>query len=82
MKGVNRKVIEIVDTENEAIERVLVFFKPGSENMKLSTQKNEAEKYVAGLVCWRKLPWLGKARALMAIGVIAAVLITGGMFIF
>ncbi|MBP8855087.1 MAG: hypothetical protein KBG54_01120 [Oscillospiraceae bacterium] len=82
MKGINRRVIEIVDTENEAIERVLVFFKPGAANMKLSTQKAQAEKYVAGLVCWRRLPWLTKTRALMGICVAAAALLAGGIWIF
>lgn len=64
MKGVNKCVVEIVEPQDESIERVLVFFKPESRAVQLGCQQDAAEKYVSGLVSWRRsiLP-LGPARA-------------------
>lgn len=64
MKGVNKRVIEIVQTDNDAIERVLVFLKPNSGNVKISHQKLEAEKYVSGLVSFRRIPWFKSKKAM------------------
>ena len=35
MKGVNKCVVEIVEPQDESIERVLVFFKPESRAVQL-----------------------------------------------
>ena len=50
MKGVNKCVVEIVEPQDESIERVLVFFKPESRAVQLGCQQDAAEKYVSG---WR-----------------------------
>ena len=50
MKGVNKCVVEIVEPQDESIERVLVFFKPESRAVQLGCQQDAAEKYVSGLV--------------------------------
>ncbi len=53
MKGVNKCVVEIVEPQDESIERVLVFLKPESEAVRLGRSRDAAEKYAAGLVSWR-----------------------------
>lgn len=65
MKGVNKCVVEIVEPQDESIERVLVFFKPESRAVQLGCQQDAAEKYVSGLVSWRRsiLPLGPGARA-------------------
>ena len=65
MKGVNKCVVEIVEPQDESIERVLVFFlSRKAARCSWGCQQDAAEKYVSGLVSWRRsiLP-LGPARA-------------------
>ncbi len=57
MKGVNKCVVEIVEPEDENIERVLVFLKPGCEAQRLGCGREAAEKYASGLVTWRRAFW-------------------------
>ena len=54
MKGVNKHVVEIVETQNEDIERVLVFLKPDGNAVRLGRGRQAAENYAAGLVTWRR----------------------------
>ncbi|MBD5092736.1 MAG: hypothetical protein HDT26_00355 [Subdoligranulum sp.] len=54
MKGVNKYVVEIVETQNEDIERVLVFLKPDGNAVRLGQGQQAAEKYAMGLVTWRR----------------------------
>lgn len=54
MKGVNKYVVEIVETQNEDIERVLVFLKPDGQAVRLGQGQQAAEKYAMGLVTWRR----------------------------
>ncbi len=79
MKGVNKCVVEIVEPQDESIERVLVFFKPESRAVQLGCQQDAAEKYVSGLVSWRRsiLPLGPGARAALwaAAATAAAVLL-------
>lgn len=74
VKGVNKCVVEIVEPQDESIERVLVFFKPDSRAVQLGRQQDAAEQYVSGLVSWRRkwslsgqwlrvLPWAAGAAA-------------------
>ena len=53
MKGVNKCVVEIVEPQDESIERVLVLL-PESRAVQLGCQQDAAEKYVSGLVSWRR----------------------------
>lgn len=50
MRGVNKKIIEITDPEDQDIEKVIVFLKPGS-NANAIKNKQTAQSYVAGLCC-------------------------------
>ncbi len=54
IKGTSKKIIEILNPEHEYIEKVLVVLKADSPHVKISTKKKQAEKYVEGLVCWKK----------------------------
>ena len=54
MKGVNKYVVEIVETQNEDIERVLVFLKPDGQAVRLGQGQQAAEKYAMGLVTWHR----------------------------
>lgn len=51
MKGVAKNVVEIIEPKSEYIERVLVFLRPDAPKVHVGHEQEEAEKYVAGLVC-------------------------------
>ncbi|MEG0769766.1 MAG: hypothetical protein RSG59_07550 [Ruthenibacterium sp.] len=57
LKGVSKRVIEIVEPQHAYIERVLVVLKADSPPVRVGTRRSEAEKYVASLVCWRRSAW-------------------------
>ena len=80
MKGVNKCVVEIVEPQDESIERVLVFFKPESRAVQLGCQQDAAEKYVSGLVSWRRsiLPLGPGARAAAVVPFVSAPLSASG----
>lgn len=78
MKGVSRCVVEIVEPQDESIERVLIFLKPDSKAVRLGRGRDAAEKYAAGLISWRSSLFSARARAWL-IGA-AAVLAAGGMW--
>ena len=78
MKGVNRKVIEINEPDNEYIERVLVFVKPGKEKVKVSTYKAEAESFVSRLVCEERkygAMWFVAGAVMLAAAVLLLIII-------
>ena len=81
MKGVNKRVVEIVEPQNEYIERVIVFLRQNNGDVKVAKSRSEAEKYVSGLVCWKRRvlpplrPWMKAALAVGAGLLIAAALI-------
>lgn len=84
MKGVNKRVVEIVEPQNEYIERVIVFLRQNNGDIKVSKGRSEAEKYVSGLVCWKRKflpafqPWMKTALLLGA----GALLVGLGFFLF
>ncbi len=66
MRGVNKKIIEITDPENEDIEKVIVFLKPGSK-INVRREKETAKSYVAGLCCEpRRRHWSVRVAAIAA----------------
>ena len=78
MKGVNKRIIEIEEPENEYIEKVQVFLRQDG-NIRLAKSREEAQRYAAGIVCWKRpalprtrLCWLGGA-VLAAAALAAAV---------
>ncbi len=80
IKGTSKKIIEILNPDQEYIEKVLVVLKADSPNVKISTKKIQAEKYVSGLVCWRKTWWpfsQQKAPKLTVPLIVAAICVVG-----
>ena len=49
LKGVNKKVVEIVDLENEYFERAILFVKPEPSEHDEKTLKQRAGEYVRTL---------------------------------
>lgn len=72
MKGVHKYVVEIVETQNEDIERVLVFLKPGGNAVRLGQGQQAAEKYAMGLVTWRRRLLSPEAALRLALGAMLA----------
>lgn len=84
MKGVSKCVVEIQEPQDENIERILVFFKPGSAAMQVGRQQEEAEKYVSTLVSWHRAPaWSWKKAGTAALALLAgAALLCALWFLF
>lgn len=74
-KSIAKRVVEIVEPQHAYIERVLVILRPDCPNVRVAARRTEAEKYVAGLVCWKRRLWpAGKGwlrTALLAGGLLA-----------
>lgn len=49
LKGVNRRIIEISNTENKYFERAIVFVKPQYNNSDEATLKREADGYISSV---------------------------------
>ena len=79
MKGLRHNVIEINDTENKDIERILVFLKPSASDVAVMNSRAEATKILKELEVKktnrffenRKL-WLWGIAALAVVGLVFA----------
>lgn len=74
VKGVQHQVVEITEPGVEGVERVLVFFAPDSEAVRLGRQQEEAERYAASLTSWKRGRAMDGAkvgRALLAAALVA-----------
>lgn len=83
-KSVSKRVVELVEPQHEYIERVLVVLKADCPPVRVGTRRGEAEKYVAGLVCWRRsaLPHTARGWAVAVLCVCAAVCALAAGFYF
>lgn len=82
MKGINKRIIEIEEPENEYIEKVQVFLRQ-TGNVRLAKSKEEAQKYASGLVCFKPKGLSRKTVLALRMGALAiacAVLIAIVMF--
>lgn len=70
MKGIAKRVVEIVEPQHEYIERVLVVLRADCPEVRVEARKAQAEKYVSELVCWRQKLWPadGGARRALLLG--------------
>ena len=68
MKGVNKYVVEIVEPQNEYIERVVVFLREDKSTLGIAAAQQEAENYVQNLVCWKRRFWPGGKKVAKAAG--------------
>lgn len=77
MKGLHRSVIEIKDTKNDSIEKILVFLKQEDANVSLATTRAQAQQILKELEIKKpekKKNWL-KPALIASIGVLCAVLL-------
>ncbi len=74
MRGLNRRVIEIVEPNSELIERVIVILKPGAPAAAFREEENKLERCLAGVCCKRR-PRLWLAVGAAAVAAAAALLL-------
>ena len=80
VKGLQHNVIEICDTHNDNIDKILVFLKPEATNVALMTTRAQATELLKELdvkkttAVWRKPAVLWVGLAAVAISVVAAIL--------
>ena len=76
MKGLRHNVIEINDTGNENIERILVFLKPQSAEIALAATRAQATKLLADLEVKKVRSFKPKQLGILAVIIAAVVLVT------
>lgn len=81
MRGINKRIIEITDTENEAIEKIFIVIKPGAKHVHLAQQKAEAEKYSSAIVSYRRFPFFKNLRPGLISLVIGITAVTAAVLI-
>lgn len=80
MKGLKHNVIEINDTQNDNIDKILVFLKPEAANVALMTTRAQATELLKELDIkqtnrlWRKPKLLAAAVGAVVIIALAAIL--------
>ncbi len=68
MKGLRHNVIEINDTENDDIERILVFLKPQAESVAINTTRAQASQLLKELDV-KKVRRVNRRKAVIAAAV-------------
>ena len=76
MKGLRHNVIEINDTGNENIERILVFLKPQTAEIALAATRAQATKLLADLEVKKVRSFNRKQLGILAVVLGAIVLVT------
>ena len=73
MKGLQHNVIEIRDTDNKEIERILVFLKPGEHKINISNTRQQARDILQKVKVKRtfSLPVNGRVATAIALAVSA-----------
>ena len=78
IRGINKQVIEINDTQNEFFEKVILFVRPNYNEEKQKKIKNEAEKliksYCEPKYTFKKTLWYVTAGKFVSIGICGALL--------
>ncbi len=68
MKGLQHNVIEIKDTQNDGIEKILVFLKPGKNKIDIDTAGQDARDILRRVKVRRKMPcWLTDKRFMASV---------------
>ena len=68
MKGLHHSVIEIKDTENNNIEKILVFLKPQRQNIDVGTTRKEAQEILQKVKIKDRIPTFAIPWRLVALG--------------
>lgn len=56
MKGLHHSVIEIKDTQNSEIEKILVFLRPGEHKIDVDTTRKEAQEILQKVKISQRIP--------------------------
>lgn len=68
MKGLQHNVIEIKDTQNDGIEKILVFLKPGQNKIDIESAGQDARDILQKVKVRRKMPrWLTDRRFITSV---------------
>lgn len=73
MRGLQHNVIEINDTENEEIEKILVFLKPGRQKIDVAGTRKDAQDILRKVKVRKAVPRLPEnvvKGLLVAVGII------------
>ena len=68
MKGLHHSVIEIKDTENTNIEKILVFLKPQQQKIDVNTTRKEAQEILQKVKIKERIPHFTIPWRLVALG--------------
>lgn len=79
MKGLRHNVIEINDTENDNIDRILVFLKPQAEKVAITTTRAQATQLIKELEIKKIKNVRRRKIAIGAAAVLAAAVLVGIM---
>ncbi|MBR6518644.1 MAG: hypothetical protein IKT63_03105 [Oscillospiraceae bacterium] len=74
MKGLKHNVIEINDTKNADIDRILVFLKPNASDVAVMNSRAEAEKILQELEVKKVREFSPAAKLWIALAIAAAVI--------
>ena len=58
MKGLHHSVIEIKDTQNREIEKILVFLRPGDHKIDVDATRQDAQEILQKVKITQRLPRL------------------------
>ncbi|MBR4036371.1 MAG: hypothetical protein IKJ05_06560 [Oscillospiraceae bacterium] len=72
MKGLHHSVIEIKDTQNSDIEKILVFLRPGQHKIDVDTTRKEAQEILQKVKIRQKIPGWSQRTKLFFITVFIA----------
>ena len=75
MKGLKHNVIEICDTQNDNIDKILVFLKPDAANVALMTTRAQAAEMIKELDVKRTHSWWRNPKILWGAGAVAAIIL-------
>ena len=83
IKGISKRVIEITEPQHAYIERVFVVLRSDAPAVRVGTRRSEAEKYVAGLMCWRRafVPHSAKGWCILLGGAAVTAVLAAAIFL-
>ncbi len=79
VKGVNRQIIEVVNTENETFEKAILFLRAEKQDSGEEELEREAESYLNGLAVPRLSPRRKNRKRLLIWGIGALLAIGAGV---
>ena len=69
MKGLQHSVIEIKDTQNSEIEKILVFLRPGEHKIDVDSTRKDAQEILQKVKIRKKVPKITSYPRLTALAV-------------